>query len=73
MPRRQIPMCQIWMDFFTFLGGYPEDESSDEGLQASESHGDFTEPNITEPNFCRNDVFHNFWHIISRNYFLGPS
>lgn len=65
MPRRQIPMYQIWMDFFTFLGGYLEDESSDEGLQPSESDGDFTEPNI-----CRNDVFHNFWHIISRNYFL---
>jgi hypothetical protein len=46
MPRRQISMCQIWMDFFTFLGGYPEDESSDEGLQMSESDGDFTKPNI---------------------------
>jgi hypothetical protein len=46
MPRRQIPMAQIWMDFFTFLGGYLEDESSDEGLQLSESDGDFTEPNI---------------------------
>ena len=48
MPRRQIPMCQIWMDFFTFLGGYPEDELSDEGLQSSESDGDFTEPNILQ-------------------------
>jgi hypothetical protein len=46
MPRRQIPMCRIWMDFFTFLGGYPEDESCDEGLQMSESDGDFTKPNI---------------------------
>ena len=48
MPRRQIPLCQIWMDFFAFSGGYPEDESSDEGLQSSESDGDFTEPNILQ-------------------------
>ncbi|HEX7179054.1 MAG TPA: hypothetical protein VF220_04950 [Nitrososphaeraceae archaeon] len=46
--RRQIPMCQIWMDFFTFLGGYPENKLSAEGLQSSESDGDFTEPNILQ-------------------------
>jgi hypothetical protein len=45
MPRRQILMCQIWIDFFTFLGGYSEDESSDEDLQPSESE-ETLEPNI---------------------------